>query len=112
MHGLSTLLQVHELLILPSHRTCRDVMGVESFMKLIPRHLVVCGMSGGVIGPPCTHVSPQLLHGEERLLILYAAQEPKLGLNCTQLVIGFQRLSCLSEEQRVSSREVSIGGRS
>jgi hypothetical protein len=38
-------------------------------------------------------------------------QKPNLGLNHTEPVVGFQRLSCLSEERRVSGREVLIGGR-
>jgi hypothetical protein len=40
-----------------------------------------------------------------------AAQEPKLGLHHPKPVVGLKRLSCLSEERRVHSREVAIGGR-
>jgi hypothetical protein len=37
-------------------------------------------------------------------------QELKLGLNHVKPVVGFQMLSCLSEERRVGGREVPIGG--
>jgi hypothetical protein len=56
MHGPSALLQVHELLILPSHHAYRDVMGMEGFSKVIPQHLVVHGASGGVVGQLHTRV--------------------------------------------------------
>jgi hypothetical protein len=39
-----------------------------------------------------------------------AVQEPNLGLNYVKSVVGFQRLSCLSEERRVDGHEVPIGG--
>jgi hypothetical protein len=54
----------------------------------------------------------QLLRGEEDLLDLGAAQEPKLGLHHLKLVISLERLSYLSEERRVSGHEVVVGGRS
>jgi hypothetical protein len=54
MHGPSTLLEVHEFLMLPSHDTRGDMMGVEGLTKLTPRHLIVRGASGGVVGPPRT----------------------------------------------------------
>jgi hypothetical protein len=65
MHGPSALLEVHEFLMLPSHDTREDVMGVEGLTKLTPRHLIVHRSSGGVVGPPYTRISPQLLCGEE-----------------------------------------------
>jgi hypothetical protein len=99
MHEPSALLEVHEFLMLPSLDTHGDVMGVECLAELTPRHLIVHGASDGVVGPPHTHISPQLLCGEEGLLSFSAAQEPKLGLNHTKSVISFQRLSCLCEER-------------
>jgi hypothetical protein len=60
----------------------------------------------------CTGVTTQLLRGEEGLLHLGAAQEPKFGLHHPEPVIGLKRLSCLNEEQRVSGREVTVGDRS
>jgi hypothetical protein len=84
--------------MLPSHDACRDVMGVEGFTKLVPRHSIVHEVSGSVVGPPRTHISPQLLHDEEGLLVLYIVQEPKLGVNHLKPVIGLQRLSCLHKE--------------
>jgi hypothetical protein len=53
----------------------------------------------------------QLLHGEDGLLFLSAAQEPKLGLNHLKSVISLERLSCLGEERQVSGRKVVVGGR-
>jgi hypothetical protein len=67
-------------------------------------------VSGGVVGPPCAGVTPQLLRGEEGLLHLGAAQEPKFGLHHPKPVVGLKRLSCLSEERQVRSREVAVGG--
>jgi hypothetical protein len=58
-----------------------DGVGTESLVELLPRHLVVCGASGCVVGPPCTGVPMQLLHDEEGLLHFGAAQEPELGLH-------------------------------
>jgi hypothetical protein len=66
----------------------------------------------GVVGPPRAGITPQLLHGEEGLLHLDAAQEPELGLHHPKLVVGLKRLSYLGEERRVRSREVIVGGRS
>jgi hypothetical protein len=111
MHEPSTLLKVHELLALLHHHTCWDVVTTESTAKLSQRHLVVHGASGGVVGPPHTGVTMQLLHGEESLLQLRAVQEPKLGLNHPKPVIDLERLSCLDEEQQVSGHEVTVGGR-
>jgi hypothetical protein len=48
-------------------------------------------VSGGVVGPPRVGVTPQLLRGEEGLLHLGAAQEPKLGLHHSKPVVGLQR---------------------
>jgi hypothetical protein len=98
--------------VLLPHHACWDVVGVESIAELSPRHLVVRGASGGVVGPPCASVTTPLIHGEEGLLHFGAAQEPKLELHHQKPVISLERLSCLGEERWVSSREVAIGGRS
>jgi hypothetical protein len=87
-------------------------VGVEGIVELNPRHLVDHGASDSVVGPLCTGVTTHLLRGEEGLLHLDAVQEPKLGLNHLQPVISHKRLSCLGKEQRVSGREVTVGGRS
>jgi hypothetical protein len=87
-------------------------VGAESTAELHPRYLIVRGVSGGVVGPPHTGVTTQLLRDKEGLLHLGAAQEPKLGLHHPKPVIGLKRFSCLSEEQRVSDCEVTVGGRS
>jgi hypothetical protein len=67
-------------------------------------------VSGGVVGPPRASVTPQLLHGEEGLLHLSAAQESELRLHHPKPVVGLKRLSCLSEERWMRSREVAVGG--
>jgi hypothetical protein len=110
VHGPSSLLEVHELLAFLSHHVCGDVVGTESIAELSPRHLVIRGVSGGVVGPPHASVTPQLLRGEEGLLHFGAAQEPELGLHHSKPVVGLQRLSCLGEERRMHSREVTVGG--
>jgi hypothetical protein len=112
MHGPSSLLEVHELLALLPHHACGDLVGAEGIVELSPRHLVVRGASGGVVGPPRPGVTPQLLCGEEGLLHLSAVQEPELGHHHPKPVVGLKRLSCLSEEQRVRSHEDVVGGRS
>jgi hypothetical protein len=56
MHGPSALLEVHEFLMLPSHDTYGDVMGVESLVKLTPQHLVVHRVMG-VVGPPGARIT-------------------------------------------------------
>jgi hypothetical protein len=110
MHGPSSLLEVHELLVLLPHHTCRDVVGAKSITELNPRHLIVRGASGGVVGPQRAGVTPQLLHGEEGLLHLGATQGPELGLYHPKPVVGLERLSSLGEERQVRSREVAVGG--
>jgi hypothetical protein len=85
-------------------------VGAESITGLIPRHLVIHGVSGGVVGPPCAGVTPQLLRGEESLLHLGAVQEFELGLHHPKLVVCLKRLSCLGEERRVRSHKVVVGG--
>jgi hypothetical protein len=112
VHGPSSMLEVHELLMLLPYHTCGDVVGVKSIAELSPRHLVIHGVSGGVVGPPRASVTPQLLCDEEGLLHLGAAQEPKHGLHHPKPVVGLKRLSCLGEERRMRSREVTVGGRS
>jgi hypothetical protein len=57
---------------LSSHHACWNVVGAEGTAELSPRHLVVCGASGVVVGPPRTGVTVQLLCGEESLLHLRA----------------------------------------
>jgi hypothetical protein len=111
MHGHSSFLEVHELLALLPHHTCRNVVGAKSIAKLSPRHLVVRGTSGGVVDSPRAGITTQLLRSEEGLLHLGAAQEPKLGLHHPKPVISLKRLSCLDEEQRLSGHEVTVGGR-
>jgi hypothetical protein len=81
-------------------------------LELSPWHLAVYEASGGIVGPPCVGLATQLLCGEDGLLHLRAVQEPKLGLDHLKLVIGLERFSCLSEERRVSSREVAVGSQS
>jgi hypothetical protein len=112
MHRSSSLLEVHELLAPLPHHAGGNVVGAEGTTELDPRHLVIRGVSGGVVGPPRTGVTPQLLHGEEGLLHFSAAQEPKLGLHDLKPVVGLKRLSCLDEERRMRSREVALGGQS
>jgi hypothetical protein len=112
MHRPSTLLYIHEFLVFLSHHACWNVVGTKSDVELGPRHLVVCGASGGVVGPPRAGVATQLLCGEEGLLHLHAVQEPKLGLDHPEPVIDLERISCLSEERRVSGRKVIVGSRS
>jgi hypothetical protein len=106
------LLEVHELLSLLPHHAGGDIVGTKSIAELRPRHLVIRGASGGVVGPPHASFTPQLLRGKESLLHFGATQEPKLGLHHPKPVVGLQRLSCLSEERRMHSREVAVGGRS
>jgi hypothetical protein len=86
-------------------------VGVEGTVELGPRHLVVHGVSCGVVGPPCTGITMQLLRSEEDLLHLCVVQEPKLGLNHPKPVISLESPSCLSEEGWVSGREVAVDGR-
>jgi hypothetical protein len=112
MHEPSSLLEVHELQALLPHHARGDVVGAEGIAELGPQHFVICGSSGGVVGPPRVGVTPQLLRGEEGLLHLGAAQEPELGLHHPKLVVGLKRLSCLGEKRWVRSREVTVGGRS
>jgi hypothetical protein len=81
-------------------------------MELSPRHLVIRGATGGVVGPPRAGITPQLLCSEEGLLHLGAVQEPELGLHHPKPVVGLKRLSCLGEEWWVHSREVAVGGQS
>jgi hypothetical protein len=110
IHGPSSLLEVHEFLALLHHHACGDVVGAKSIAELSPRHMVICGASGGVVGPPHASVTPQLLHSKEGLLHLGAAQEPELGLHHLKSVVGLKRLSCLGEEQWMCSHEVAVGG--
>jgi hypothetical protein len=112
VHRSRSLLKVHELLVLLPHHACGDIVGTEGIAEFSPRHLIIRGASGGVVGPPCASVTPQLLHGEEGLLHFGAAQEPKLGLHDRNSVVGLKRLSCLGEERRMRSREVTVGGQS
>jgi hypothetical protein len=81
-------------------------------MELSPRHMVICGVSGGVVGPPRAGVTPQLLCDEEGLLHLGTAQEPELGLHHPKPVVGLKMLSYLGEERRVRSHKVIVGGQS
>jgi hypothetical protein len=110
MHRPSSLLEVHEFLALLPHHACGDVVGAKEVEELRPWYLIVRGVSGGVVGSPRAGVTPQLLLDEEGLLHLGAAQEPELGLHHPKPVVGLKRLSCLSEERWVSSREVAVGG--
>jgi hypothetical protein len=109
MHGPSCVLEVHEFLTLLPHHACGDLVGVKGIAELSPRHLVVHGVSAGVVDPPRAGVTLQLLHDEEGLLHLGAAQEPKLGLHHPKPVVGLKGLSCHGEEWRVRSREVAVG---
>jgi hypothetical protein len=111
VHGPSTLLYVHELLAFLSHHACWNVVGAESATELGPHHLVVCGASGGVVGPPRAGITTELLCSEEGLLHLRVVQEPKLELDHPKPVIGLERLSCLDEEWRVSDRKVIVCSR-
>jgi hypothetical protein len=110
MHGSSSLLEVHELLVLLPHHARGDVVCAEGITELSPRHLVIRGVSGGVVGPPRAGVALQLVRGEEGLLYLGAAQEPELGLHHPKPVVSLKRLSYLGEERRLRSREVAVGG--
>jgi hypothetical protein len=112
VHRPSSLLEVHELLVLLPHHACGDVVGAEGIAELSPRHMVIRRASGGVVGPPRAGVTPQLLHSEEGLRHLRAAQEPERGLHHPKPVVGLKRLSCLGEEWRVCSRKVAVGGQS
>jgi hypothetical protein len=112
MHGPSSLLEVHELLVLLPHHACGAVVGAKSIAELSPRHLVIHGASDSVVGPPRTGINPQLLRGEGGLLRLGVVQEPELELHHPKLVVGLKRHSCLGEERRVHSRKVAVGGRS
>jgi hypothetical protein len=47
-------------------------VGAEGTVELSPQHLVVRGVSDGVVDPPCAGVTTQLLRSEESLLHLRA----------------------------------------
>jgi hypothetical protein len=106
VHGSPSLLKVHELLTLLSHHACGDIVGAEGVAELSPRHMVIRGESGGVVGPPRASITPQLLCGKEGLLHLGAAQEPELGLHDPKPVVGLKRLSCLDDRCRWSELEL------
>jgi hypothetical protein len=53
IHGSSTLLQIHELLVFPHHDACLYVLSTESLVELSPLHLV-SEVSGDEVGPPCS----------------------------------------------------------
>jgi hypothetical protein len=108
VHRSSSLLEIYELLALLPHHAGGNVVGTEGTAELDPRHLVIRGASGGVVGPPRAGVTPQLLRGEEGLLHLGAAQEPELRLHHPKPVVDLKRLSCLGEELTV----VAVGGQS
>jgi hypothetical protein len=110
VHEPSSLLEVHQLLALLHQHAYEDVAGMESITELSPRHLVVYRASGGVVGPPRASVTTQLLCGEEDLLHLGVAQEPKLRLHHPKPVVSLKMFSCLGEERRVGGREVTVGG--
>jgi hypothetical protein len=97
--------------VLLPHHACWDVVGTESTAELSPRHLVVRGVSGGVVDPSHASITTQLWRSEESLLHLCAAQEPKLELNHMKPMVDLERLSCLSEERQMSGHEVVVGGR-
>jgi hypothetical protein len=71
VHGPSTQLEVHEILVLLPHHACWDVVGMESIAEFSPRHLVIRGVSSGVVQPPCAGITTQLLRGKEGLLHLW-----------------------------------------
>jgi hypothetical protein len=110
MHEPSSLLEVHKFLALLSHHACGDVVGAEGTAELSLRHMVIRGVSGGVVGPPHADITPQLLRDKEGLLHLGAAQEPKLGLHHLKPVVCLKRLSCFGEERRVHGRKVTVCG--
>jgi hypothetical protein len=65
-----------------------------------------------VDGLACPLHHPMTHDHQTRGQSLCALQEPKLGLDHSKPGIDLERLSCLGEEQRVSSREVTVGSRS
>jgi hypothetical protein len=50
-----------------------------------------------------------LLGCEQSPLVLGVAEELELGLDGVKPIISLQRLTCFSEDRRVSSQELSIG---
>jgi hypothetical protein len=106
VHGPSSLLEFHELMALLPHHDGGDVVGAEGITELNPRYLVVCGVSGSIVGPPHAGIATQLLRGKEGLLHFGAVQEPNLVLHHPKPVIGLERLSCLDEERRVSGQSL------
>jgi hypothetical protein len=64
IHTARILLQVQELLKLPSHQARGDVVPMKSHAELGPQHLVAVLSSGGEVGPPSTHRSMKLLGHE------------------------------------------------
>jgi hypothetical protein len=78
---------------------------MEGLAKLIPLHLV-SGMSGGEVGPPYPGVALKLLGCKLGLLVLGAAEEPKLGLDGANPIIILKRFSCFGEGWRVGCQEL------
>jgi hypothetical protein len=109
VYTAQTLLQVEELLKLASHQAYGDVVPMESYAELGPRHLVAILNSGGEVSPPSTHGSTKLLGREQCLLDLDAVQKPKLGLDDAKPVIRLQQINCLGKCQRVRHQEVGVG---
>jgi hypothetical protein len=108
MHSSSTLLHVHKFMMLPLHNTRWNVLSTEIIMKLYPLHLMVSGMSGGKVSPPCPSGSYQLLWCKESLLMFSTTKEPKLGLSSAQPIICLQWFTRFSESWRVSGQEFPI----
>jgi hypothetical protein len=54
IHESSTLLQIHELLVLPQYDACQYVLIMEGLAELSQLHLV-SEASGDEVGPPCSN---------------------------------------------------------
>jgi hypothetical protein len=104
----STLLQIHEFFVLPEHDAHRNMLATEGLVELRPLHMV-SGTSGSEVGPPCLGGSKQLLGSKRRHLVLGAAEEPELGHIGVKPIVGIQRFTRFSKDQRVSSQELCIG---
>jgi hypothetical protein len=86
------------------------VLSAEGLTKLSPLHLV-SRTSDTEVGPPCPGVTEQLLNCELSLLVLSAAEKPKLGLDGAKPIISLEWFSCFCEGWRMGCQELRVSAR-
>ena len=79
---------------------------LERLAELHPRHPMIGGVHGQVVGPPRVRRTLKLMGNKKRLLVILALKESELLLDGAKPMVGVEWILSMREGRRLSPQEI------